>query len=288
MPGKLSKYFQKLSQDNSDKDSLPAPAGDTKLVKSLQKLSLLKDIPEAVLDQMASQAKLLDLPKGQVLVRQGDTSDSLFIIRKGWVKIVAEGTGGEEVVLNQCGPGQVIGEMSLLDQKPRSNTIVAISPASVLEITYEAVLDALNEYPQLALAFLRDMSNRLRFANAYIEETIIWSQHIAAGDYDFVQAQVEETQSTIVDISLSDQARASAFLSAFFKMIEGVKEREEELKRQVHQLTIKIDEAKRQQAVAELTETEFFEQLQESARKLREERNLRKKQESEQDQEQQR
>ena len=71
-------------------------------------------------------------------------------------------------------------------------------------------------------------------------------------------------------------------------MIEGVKEREEGLKRQVHQLTIKIDEAKRQQAVAELTETEFFEQLQESARKLREERNLKKKQESEQDQEQQR
>ena len=286
MPSKLSKYFQKLSQDNPDKDSSPPPAADTKLLKSLQRLSLLKDIPEAVLNQIASQSRLLDLPKGEVLVRQGDISDSLFIIRKGWVKIVAEGTGGEEVVLNQCGPGQVIGEMSLLDQKPRSNTIVAISPASVLEIKYEAVVDALDEYPQLALAFLRDMSDRLRFANAYIEETIIWSQHIAAGDYDFVQDQVEETQSTIVDISLSDQARASAFLSAFFKMIEGVKEREAELKRQVHQLTIKIDEVKRQQAVEELTETEFFEQLQESARKLREERNLKKKQQADQDQEQ--
>ena len=286
MPSKLSKYFQKLSQDSTKKDSPPAPTGDTKLLKSLQKLSLLKDIPEAVLNQIASQSRLLDLPKGEVLVRQGDISDSLFIIRKGWVKIVAEGTGGEEVVLNQCGPGQVIGEMSLLDQKPRSNTIVAISPASVLEIKYEAVVDALDEYPQLALAFLRDMSDRLRFANAYIEETIIWSQHIAAGDYDFVQDQVEETQSTIVDISLSDQARASAFLSAFFKMIEGVKEREAELKRQVHQLTIKIDEVKRQQAVEELTETEFFEQLQESARKLREERNLKKKQQADQDQEQ--
>ena len=285
MPSKLSKYFQKLSQDNPDKDSSPASAADTKLLKSLQRLSLLKDIPEAVLNQIASQSRLLDLPKGEVLVRQGDISDSLFIIRKGWVKIVAEGTGGEEVVLNQCGPGQVIGEMSLLDQKPRSNTIVAISPASVLEIKYEAVVDALDEYPQLALAFLRDMSDRLRFANAYIEETIIWSQHIAAGDYDFVQDQVEETQSTIVDISLSDQARASAFLSAFFKMIEGVKEREAELKRQVHQLTIKIDEVKRQQAVEELTETEFFEQL-ESARKLREERNLKKKQQADQDQEQ--
>ena len=48
----------------------------------------------------------------------------------------------------------------------------------------------------------------------------------------------------------------------------------------------KIDEVKRQQAVEELTETEFFEQLQESARKLREERNLKKKQQADQDQEQ--
>ncbi len=277
MGTKLTELLQKLFSSQSESGQPPPlTADEAKLVSSLQKLSLLQDIPERILAKIARQASLRELTKGQVLARQGEPSDSLFIIRTGWVKIVAEGSSGEEVVLNQCGPGQVIGEMSLLDQRPRSNTMVALSPASLLEIKYDTVVEALNEHPQLALAFLRDMSDRLRFANTYIEETIIWSQHIAAGDYDFVQKQVSETQSTIVDFNLSDQARAGAFLSAFFKMVEGVRQREEELKRQLHQLTIEIDEVKRQQAVAELTGTEFFEQLQESARKLREARSLKK------------
>jgi CRP-like cAMP-binding protein len=245
---------------------------DAKLISYLEKLPLLKGAPEAVLAKLADKVKIMRLVRGDFLVRQGDDSDSLFVIRTGWVKIVAEGPQGEEVILNQCGPGQLVGEMSLIDQQPRSNSMVALSPAEVLEIKYEAVLALLNDYPLLTLSFLRDMSDRLRFANAYIEETIIWSQHIAAGNYDFVQQRVEETQSTIVSTDLTHQARASAFLSSFFKMVEGVKKREEDLKQQVQQLTIEIDEVKRQRAVKELTETEFFEHLQTTAQRLREQR----------------
>lgn len=245
---------------------------DPKLMNYLERLPLFKGAPPAVLAKLSDRVKILSLARGDFLVHKGDDSDSLFVIRTGWIKIVAEGPQGEEVILNQCGPGQLVGEMSLIDQKPRSNSMVAISPAEVLEVKYDAVLALLNEYPLLALSFLRDMSDRLRFANAYIEETIVWSQHIAAGNYDFVQQRVEESQSTIVNTDLTYQARASAFLSSFFKMVEGVKKREEDLKQQVQQLTIEIDEVKRQRAVKELTETEFFEQLQTTARKLREER----------------
>lgn len=245
---------------------------EPKIISYLEKLPLFKGAPSAILIKIADKVKIRNLTRGEFLVRQGEASDSLFVIRTGWIKIVAEGSQGEEVILNQCGPGQLIGEMSLIDQKPRSNSMVAVSPAEVMEIKYEAVLEILNEYPLLALSFLRDMSDRLRFANAYIEETIVWSQHIATGNYDFVQKQVEETQSTIVNTDLTYQARASAFLSSFFKMVEGVRKREESLKQQLMQLTIEIDEVKRQRAVKELTETEFFENLQATAQRLREKR----------------
>jgi CRP-like cAMP-binding protein len=245
---------------------------DPKLISYLERLSLFKGAPEAILAKLADKVRILKLARGDFLARQGDASDSLFVIRTGWIKIVAEGPNGEEVILNQCGPGQLIGEMSLIDQKPRSNSMIAISSTEVLEIKYDGVLAVLNEYPPLALSFLRDMSDRLRFANAYIEETIVWSQHIASGNYDFVQQRVSETQSTIVSTDLSYQARANAFLSSFFKMVEGVRKREEDLKQQVQQLIIEIDEVKRQRAVKELTESEFFENLQASARRMREER----------------
>lgn len=250
---------------------------DPKLVSYLERQPLFHGAPPTVLNKLATRMQVRKLVKGDVLVRQGDASESLFIIRTGWIKIVNEGPQGEEVVLNQCGPGQIVGEMSLIDQKPRSNSMIAVSPCEILEIRYESVLAALNEFPMLAFAFLRDMSDRLRFANAYIEETIIWSQHIAAGNYDFVQQRVEETKSTIVSTDLTYQARASAFLSAFFKMVEGVRKREESLKQQVQQLIIQIDEAKRQKAVKELTETEFFENLQAAAQRAREERAARER-----------
>ncbi|MBI1881858.1 MAG: Crp/Fnr family transcriptional regulator [Chloroflexi bacterium] len=243
-----------------------------KLMGYLERLPLFQGAPQATLAKLTHKVQILNLVRGDFLAHQGDASDSLFVIRTGWIKIVAEGPQGEEVILNQCGPGQLIGEMSLIDQKPRSNSMIAISQAEVLEIKYDAVLAVLNEYPLLALSFLRDMSDRLRFANAYIEETIVWSQHIASGNYDFVQKRVEETQSTIVSTDLSYQARANAFLSSFFKMVEGVKKREEDLKKQVQQLTIEIDEVKRQKAVKELTESEFFENLQTTAQRIREER----------------
>jgi CRP-like cAMP-binding protein len=245
---------------------------DTKLIAYLGKSSLFKGAPEVVLAKIAAKVTLRSLTHGQTLMRKGDPSNALVIIRTGWVKVVTESGKGEEVTLNQCGPGQVLGEMSLVDRQPRSNDVITITPIEVLEIKYDDVLDIMYQHPVLAACLIGSLSERVRFANAYVEETIVWSEQIAAGNYEFVQNQVQQTQSTIVGLNLSHQARASAFLSSFFKMVEEVKEREENLKRRLEQLTIEIDEVKRQKAVKELTDTEFFENLQVAAKKLRQDR----------------
>ncbi|MCB0164524.1 MAG: cyclic nucleotide-binding domain-containing protein [Anaerolineae bacterium] len=242
------------------------------LINRIKKLDLFKGAPDDILAKIADKTTMLDLEKNTVIVREGDPSDSLFIIRRGWIKIVSDGRQGEEVVLNQVGPGQIVGEMSLIDKQPRSSTMIALSPVKLMEIKYDGILDVIDQYPRLALSFLRDMTSRLRFANAYIEETVEWCQHIAAGNYEFVEKRVEQTQSTIIDMARSDEARASAFLSSFFKMVRGVKQREEALKQQVQELKIEIDEVKRQKAVTELTSSNFFEELQAAARKLRRKR----------------
>lgn len=243
-----------------------------KMVNYLNRLQLFQNMPPPLLDYIVEKMETHTLEKGEVLVRQGALSDSLFIIRTGWVKIVDIGANDEEVILNQVGPGQVIGEMALIDETPRSNTVVAISSVTALEIKYQVVLEILEKQPLLARNFLSQMSDRVRFANAYIGESIQWCRHIAAGDYDFVADQLRLTRSTIVDMSHSHQVRASAFLSAFFEMVEDLRQREEELKQQVRQLTIEIDEVKRQQTVQEITESEFFENLQSSVQELRKRR----------------
>lgn len=245
---------------------------NSELINRIKKLDLFKGAPDEILAKIAEQTTMLDLEKNEIIARAGEASNSLFVIRRGWVKITTESVNGEEVVLNQVGPGQIVGEMSLIDQQPRSSTMIALSPVKLMEIKYEGILAVIDQYPRLALSFLRDMTSRLRFANAYIEETVEWCQHIAAGNYDFVEKQVEQTQSTIVDMTRSDEARASAFLSSFFKMVKDVRQREKSLKKQVQELKIEIDEVKRQQAVTELTSSNFFEELQATARKLRRKR----------------
>jgi CRP-like cAMP-binding protein len=194
---------------------------DRGLAHYLRHMRLFRGIPDEILEKVANQIKVLELQKNDVLVKAGDISNSMYIIRTGWVKITTEGHTGQEVMLNQCGPGQVIGEMSLIDQQNRSNTVIALCPTTVLEIDYTIVMNILNDYPAMAQTFLRDMSNRVRFANAYIGEAIEWCQQIAEGNYDFVKNQVNETQATIIDMNKSPQARAGAFLSAFFKMVEA-------------------------------------------------------------------
>jgi CRP-like cAMP-binding protein len=246
---------------------------DAEILEALQKLPLFNGLPQAVLIRIAEHSETRELVKGDVLVRVGDPSDSLFIIRQGWVKVVGRGNKGEEIILNQCGPGQIIGEMSLIDQLPRSTTMIAISAVKLMEIKYNVVREVIEDSPALTMALLRDMTNRLRFANTYIEEAVEWCQQIAAGNYEFVEDQVDRSRSTIVDLTQSHEARASAFLSSFFKMIRQVRQREEGLKQQLQELTIQIDETKRQQTVTEITESTFFEGLQAAAQRLREKRN---------------
>ena len=275
----VSSIYQIGTKMNTEQSH--TPQADDKLVRHLAKQPFFKDASEDILAMIAKQVKIREVAAQDALVQVGSPSESMFIIRTGWVKVVSFDDKGEEVILNHIGPGQIIGEMSLLDRKPRSSSVIALRPVEALEIEFDVILNLLDQHPALARSLLQEMFNRVRFANAYIEESVEWCRHIAAGNYDFVQEQVEQTQSTVVDMTKPDHVRANAFLSVFFKMVETVKKREDTLKQQVETLTIQIDEAKRERSVKELTDTEFFTDLQEAARRIRSEREAKSKDQAE-------
>jgi CRP-like cAMP-binding protein len=153
--------------------------------------------------------------------------------------------------------------MALVDQAPRSATVVAISPAKVFELKKDAFQEILNQRPDVALALIRGFSSRLRFSTTYIQKAIDWSQKIAAGDYGFI----ENTQQILK--AESDDDKATQLLSAFFQMVRSVKAREDDLKQQLEKLTLQIDEVQRKQEFDDLTSTDFYANLKEQARQLR-------------------
>ena len=233
----------------------------------LQTSFLFRGLPPETLSAVAQKVHIRNLVEGDTLMRKGETGDSLFMINEGWFKIVTQDAQGGELIINKTGPGETLGEMALLDEAPRSATVIALSDAKVLELKKDAFMEILDQRPDIALSLIRGFSSRLRFSTTYIEKAIDWSQKIAAGDYSFT----ENTQ-TIVKGGGSDDDKATQLLSAFFKMVKSVKAREDELKQAVEKLTLQIDEARRKQEFEEITGTDFYANLKEQARQLRAQR----------------
>jgi CRP-like cAMP-binding protein len=241
------------------------------IIKYLQKLPLFEGLPEAIIVDMAEGVASRQLAKDELLFKRGGPGDSLFVIRTGWVKITTVDGDGDELVLNHCGPGEVIGEMALIDEEPRSASVIALTPAAVLELKRDTFMSVLHKQPMLAVDVMRNLSSRIRYATTYIEKAIEWSHRIAEGDYSFAMDQIETVKSTFVR-QQSNEARAGELLSAFFEMVRGVQEREENLKQQLRKLSIEVDETKRRQEFESLTESTFFTNLKSAARQMREER----------------
>jgi len=237
------------------------------VLNQLQKTTIFKNVTDEVLADVAIKASTRKLVKDEVLMRKGETGDSLFMIHDGWVKIVTEDSKGDELILNKCGPGETIGEMALLDGIPRSATVIAISDAEVLELKKDVFEEILEQRSDVSFAIIRSYSERLRFATTYIEKAIDWSQKTAEGDYSFA----EQTQ-PLMDSPGSDNDKATQLLSAFYAMVRKVKAREDGLKQQLERLTFEIDQARRKQEFEEITGTEFYANLKEQARALRQKR----------------
>jgi CRP-like cAMP-binding protein len=249
-----------------------AAAMSNALTEQLKNIPLFHDLPERDLIDLASKVTEHSYDAGEALVHKGETGDSLFLIVDGTVKIVSENAQGEELILNQCGPGETIGEMSLFDQSPRSASVVAISTTRALELNQGAFTETVNQRPELSLLLIRSISSRLRFATTYIEKAIDWSQHIAQGDYSQIMADLT-TDKASESRKAADERKAGQLLSAFFKMVQEVKAREDQLRQEVRKLTLEIDEARRKQQVEEVTGTEFYAHLKSEAARLRRERN---------------
>jgi CRP-like cAMP-binding protein len=241
------------------------------LARQLKNISLFKDLPDGNLAELAGKVVEHRYAAGETLVRRGESGDALYLIVEGSVKIVGESAQGEELVLNQCGPGDTIGEMSLLDQSPRSASVVALTETRALELNRAAFGEAIGQHPELSLQLIRSISSRLRFATTYIEKAIDWSQRIARGDYSETMADLATGQGGAGQKG-ADERKADQLLSAFFKMVQEVKAREDQLIQEVRKLTLEIDEARRKQSVQEVTGTEFFSHLKSEAARLRKER----------------
>jgi CRP-like cAMP-binding protein len=238
------------------------------ITSQLKKINWFIELPNDFFAALAQKVRIRTLSKDEMLFNKGDEGNSLFIISSGRVKIVTQDSQNNEVVLNQVGAYEIIGEMALLDHEPRSAGVVALEETSVMELSREDFMEILSGQPELALSVIRNLISRLRHNTSYIEQITEMSRRVARGDYSFLS----ETQSEQTEEERSGQDKIRQLMAEFYSMVQGVRERETELKEQLQKLALQIDEAKRKQVFEEITNTDFYASLKKQAQKLRAQR----------------
>ena len=135
----------------------------TTSIDFLKRVSMFEDLDQRSLEAIANAAVEQRYETGQEIVRQGDTGVGAFIIRSGKVEVVQD-RDGTQTKLATLGPGDVFGEMALLDEFPRSATVRAVEPTTALGIQRWHFRGILESHPQIALALLPVLTKRLRNA----------------------------------------------------------------------------------------------------------------------------
>ena len=237
------------------------------VLQKIRETEFFKELSEDASAAVASKAIVRKFVPNDFVMRKGDPADSFYVILEGHVKIVTTDARGDEIIINKVGPGESIGELALVDDRPRSAGVIALDDVEALELTKEAFFDLLHRL-DVSIGLLRGLSNRLRFSTTYIEKVIDWSQKTAEGNYSFLEQSQPLTNS-----AGSDDAKAAQLLSAFYSMVRKVKEREDGLKQELERLSFEIDQERRKREFEEITGTEFYSKLKEQAKELRRKRN---------------
>ncbi|OLC52654.1 MAG: hypothetical protein AUH85_16305 [Chloroflexi bacterium 13_1_40CM_4_68_4] len=136
----------------------------------LERVELFKPIPTAGLQRLAERGVPRRFAAGQALMRQGETSQTMYVILSGSVRVDRRLPDERSVNLAELGPGDVVGEMGLLDGAPRSATVTAVEDTETLEIHATLLAVVLIENPAVSAALLRILSRRLRSADELVEE----------------------------------------------------------------------------------------------------------------------
>ncbi|MFN2644320.1 MAG: Crp/Fnr family transcriptional regulator [Burkholderiales bacterium] len=106
--------------------------------------------------------------RNTTIMSSGDATDSLYIVISGRLKVMMSDSEGKEVILAILGPGEFFGEMGLIDDEPRSASVVSIEPCELLSIAKRDFKRVVSENSEMAMAVMRGLVRRLREADRKI------------------------------------------------------------------------------------------------------------------------
>jgi CRP-like cAMP-binding protein len=199
---------------------------------SEETITLLQGIPafstlgQADLSRVAEVTVPRTFQGGEAVFREGDESDTCYVVRSGHVRAVREHTDGRILTLATLGPGEIFGELAIFDEERRSATIEALDDLEVVAILGGDMRRMLRLHPDIAVKLLAALSRRLRETNErltrqsfqtvqsrvahVLAEMVASSRSEGAPEHDVL---ITATQSDLAQLAGSSRESASRFLA---------------------------------------------------------------------------
>ena len=140
--------------------------------EAVRKAPLFTALDEASAATLRASMTGVKLSRGQVLFKEGDAGDQLFVVVDGKLKLGTTSNDGRENLLSILGPGDMFGELSLFDPGPRTATATAVVDSKLLALANDQVIGWVKEHPQVSLQLLGRLAQRLRKANDVLSDLV--------------------------------------------------------------------------------------------------------------------
>ena len=202
------------------------------VVELLARVPVFSTLEREDLERIAELAVPRAFEPGQVVFREGDASDTCYIVRSGRARAVREHSGGRTITLATFGPGDIFGELALFEDERRSATVEAIEPTSVVAVLGPDMRRLMVEHPGISARLVIALGRRLRETNERLSRqsfqtvqsrvAVVLSELVAqelaeAGDGERAQSGgdvlVTATQADLAQLAGSSRESASRFLA---------------------------------------------------------------------------
>ena len=169
VPAYLPGVLPGVPQDN--KGETRGSAGGKLSV--LRKHPYFADLEPDAFDQLCRYAKHTTLKRGATIASKGDPGTSLFAVISGTVKISVSSPDGRNAILNLIGPGEIFGEVAVLDGLSRSADVIANTNCELFIIDRRDFIPFVRSQPALAMKFIELLCTRLRWTSDQVEQVIL-------------------------------------------------------------------------------------------------------------------
>lgn len=151
-------------------------------IEFLQKVAIFAAVPPTAMTRIGQLARKVELDGAADIFKEGEPAKEMVVVLRGHLEVRKKGRGGQEAVIAHLKPGDVAGEMSLIDIQPRSAAVRSTGPAALIVLAHSDLATLYREDPAaytiLVLNIAREISRRLRRVDLLLADILIDIQEV--------------------------------------------------------------------------------------------------------------